>query len=165
MYKNLNRESLANLCEERGIEFVDADTKAMLIDKLEKADAEKNKDGAGSPPSPPPAPPTPPTEKPEEYALTPFIKEKGYKAKIDNKLVIVHKTEYAKNTTIVVKECYCEVQTGFDSVKGTPVLKNTGSVLSGLTDIQLFQLVHADVITLNEKQTEAFKLKFNTPQK
>ena len=92
------------------------------------------------------------------FAVSESAREKGYKATIDGKIIHIHapvKTKFGQ----VIKESYIEVQKGFDSANGTPVMQEV-EILDGLSDRQLYELVLAGVIALTPEQEKSFGEKF-----
>lgn len=153
-YNSLKVEELQAELTARGLGFTENDKKADLIAILEKSDADK-----------PPVKNADPVINAGEYALTDAALTKGYKAKIANGLVIVHKTVYSKDRDhngkqIVISAAYAEVQTGFDGKTGQPIMEDTGNVLKNISDQQLKELVYAGIIKLTPEQETAFREKF-----
>ena len=98
--------------------------------------------------------------KKEGYAISETVLNKGYRAKIDNKIFHIHAP--IKRFGQVTREGFVEVQDGFNAQDGQPIMKKVDG-LTDLSDKQLKELVYAGVIVLTEKQEKEFRAKFLTP--
>lgn len=97
------------------------------------------------------------TPKKEVYTISETVLNKGYRAKVDNK--VIHIQAPIKKFGQVTKEGFIAVQDGFDKENGKPIMK-TVDALTDLTDQQLKELVYAGVIVLTKEQEKEFKTKF-----
>lgn len=91
-------------------------------------------------------------EQGDVYAVSDKVKETGYRATIDGKLIVI---------TAATDEspAYVEMQNGFNPSTGEPVMDRSEQIESP-SDQMLWELVNAGVIVLNDEQKKSFNAKF-----